>query len=225
MIDPLFSVQSPITITATVNGDLYTLYADAGPSDNAGDLTFAVTDCEGTDTDGDGVMNHLDLDSDNDGIYDLYEAAHGETDADNNGVIDGAASLFGTNGLFDALETTADSDILNYTIADSESIPDGTFDAYELDADADSCNDTEEENILDTDSDGIAGVGVPTVDTNGVVVTITYLSPANNTWQNSVVGPCLTEICANGIDDDADGFIDNLDSDCCSANAPAISKD
>jgi len=34
---------------------------------------------------------------------------------------------------------------LNYTIADSETTPDGIYDAYELDADGDSCFDAEEE--------------------------------------------------------------------------------
>ena len=32
------------------------------------------------------------------------------------------------------------------------------------------------------------------------------------------------EICGNGIDDDGDGFIDNLDSECCGAKAPSLSK-
>ncbi|MEH6407408.1 MAG: DUF11 domain-containing protein [Leeuwenhoekiella sp.] len=50
------------------------------------------------DSDGDGVLNHYDLDSDNDGIYDLIEA--GGVDSDNNGLADGNSDL-NDNGLSD----------------------------------------------------------------------------------------------------------------------------
>ncbi|WP_188604782.1 DUF7507 domain-containing protein, partial [Aquaticitalea lipolytica] len=47
-----------------------------------------------SDTDGDGIANHLDIDSDNDGCFDVVEAGH--TDADNNGTVDGTG--FDANG-------------------------------------------------------------------------------------------------------------------------------
>ncbi|WP_461445679.1 hypothetical protein, partial [Maribacter sp.] len=57
-----------------------------------------------TDTDGDALLDHLDLDSDNDGIYDVVEGGalgvSGVIDSDNNGVIDGTSAAFGSNGLF-----------------------------------------------------------------------------------------------------------------------------
>jgi len=60
------------------------------------------------DSDGDGVINSLDLDSDNDGIYDIVESGvldvAGINDANNNGIIDGAASAFGNNGLHTNIE-------------------------------------------------------------------------------------------------------------------------
>ena len=167
-----------------------------------------------TDTDNDGIDDYLDLDSDNDGIFDLHEAGHSAADANADGIIDGANSLFGTNGLFDALETTADNGTLNYAIADSEASPDGIYDAYELDADGDTCFDALEESVADIDTDGIAGTGVPTVDGNGLVTSITYTSPTNNQWQNPLVGSCLPEICDDGIDNDGDGLIDCEDPDC-----------
>jgi len=224
LIEPLFSVASAISITASVDGDLYAFFADAGAANNSGDITFSVTDCVVLDTDGDTVPDSMDLDSDNDGIFDLYEAGHSAADADNDGIIDGVPGLFGTNGLFDALETTPDSDILNYNIADSETAPDGTYDAYELDADGDGCFDTEEEGIMDTDDDGIAGTGIPPVDGNGLVTPIIYTTPVNNIWQNPLIGPCLSEVCGDGIDNDLDGFIDDLDTECCGAQAPTLSK-
>jgi len=118
-------------------------------------FTAACTNCK--DSDGDGINNSLDLDSDNDGIFDVDEAGHTEADTNNDGIIDGANSSFGNNGLFDALETVADNGIINYNISNSESTPDGIYDAYELDADGDGCFDTEEELISDPDDDGFAG--------------------------------------------------------------------
>ncbi len=154
-------------------------------------LIFGDATANCVDTDNDGIENHLDLDSDNDGILDVVEAGHGAADADNDGIIDGAPSLFGSNGLFDGLETTPDSDTLNYSVADSETLPDGIYDPYELDSDGDGCNDTEEENIEDTDNDGIAGTGAATVDTNGLVTSITYLVPPNDFWQDTLLSSCL----------------------------------
>ena len=43
------------------------------------------------DFDGDGIPNQLDLDSDNDGIYDIVEA--GGADTDNNGIADNLEDL------------------------------------------------------------------------------------------------------------------------------------
>lgn len=195
--------------------------------DNVTNLAIGSADVDTyCDADNDGVPNHLDLDSDNDGIYDLVEAGHSEVDANTDGIIDGPASNFGANGLYDGVETFAESNVLNYTIADSESTPDGIYDAYELDADGDTCFDAEEESVADGDSDGIAGTGVPTVDADGLVSTHSYAAIVNNTWQNSVVGSCLTEICDNGIDDDGDGLVDCADSscDCCEAKAPTLSN-
>ena len=53
------------------------------------------------DTDGDGVPDHLDLDADNDGIYDIVETGNAALDLDNDGRIDG---LVGINGIPDAVE-------------------------------------------------------------------------------------------------------------------------
>ena len=96
--------------------------------------------CANLDTDGDGVIDSMDLDSDNDGILDIYESGgtsvSGVADADFDGRIDTASSAnVGTNGIFDAIETAADSGLLGYTIADSDS--DTTYDFLELDADND----------------------------------------------------------------------------------------
>ena len=170
------------------------------------------------DTDGDGLINPIDLDSDNDGIFDLDEAGHSAIDSNSDGIIDGTPADFGTNGLFDGIETSADSDVIDYAVADSESSPDGIYDAYELDSDGDNCFDTEEERISDSDDDGIAGTRTAVVDANGLVTTHTYSHPTFDQWQNPAVGICVAEICTNSIDDDGDGLIDCADAECPSAD-------
>lgn len=168
------------------------------------------------DADGDGIPNQLDLDSDNDGIFDLVEAGHSGADANNNGIIDGSNATFGSNGLHNSVETSSDSDVINYTVADSENSPDGIIDAYELDSDGDGCFDTIEQNISDSDEDGFAGSGTPNVYVvNGLVTTATYSDPSNTNWQNPSVALCLVEICNDGIDNDLDGLTDcDDDTDC-----------
>ena len=122
------------------------------------------------DTDTDGVPNYLELDSDNDGIHDLDEAGFNVTDADSNGVIDGGN--FGANGLFNPLETAADSGILKpiYVLADTDA--DGIYNAIELDSDNDLCNDVIEAGYLDSNLDGLlGGTTPPTVNSNNGLVT------------------------------------------------------
>ncbi|WP_159951250.1 T9SS type B sorting domain-containing protein [Polaribacter septentrionalilitoris] len=115
-------------------------------SDGLDDIFNTVTPNQ--DTDGDGVPNYLDIDSDNDGIYDIVEAGSGGFDANNDGFIDGAsATNVGLNGLFDSLETSVDSNILDTPIRNSDSsslIPenrDTLLDFADLDADGDDCFD------------------------------------------------------------------------------------
>ena len=178
-------------------------------------VQFILTTCP--DTDYDGVVNKFDLDSDNDGILDLDEAGHGAEDDDHDGRIDGQDYDFDDNGLFDDLETFSESGILNYLISDSEIIPDGVYDAYQIDADGDGCFDSLEEYINDPDNDGIAGSAVPTVDANGLVTGINYANPLMHHWRNPVIGPCLPEICNDGIDNDGDDLIDCFDCEDCVA--------
>lgn len=154
-------------------------------------------DCT-NDTDNDNVPNHLDLDSDNDGIWDASEAGHGEA-VDSDGRISGADTGSGTNGLFDNVESSPDNGSIDYSLADSEYSPDGIYDPYETDADGDGCYDTQEEQLTDNDSDGILGNGTPSVDANGMVTGFTYTIPTENFWQDSAKkrGDCYRRIILN----------------------------
>ena len=118
------------------------------------------------DTDHDGIADYLDLDSDNDGIYDLNESGSNAIDVNLDGVIDGNA--FGSNGLANALETTPDSGVINYTVADTDN--DGSDNYIDLDSDNDSCLDVIEAGFTDANNDGLLGaVAPPTVNSHGSV--------------------------------------------------------
>ena len=170
---------STITYTQTASG------CSSGLIDGKG--------CTPLDSDEDGVYNFIDLDSDNDGIWDGLEAGHGDS-IDVDGRIYQSDMTSGTNGLYDALETFADSDTLAYAISDSEDLPDGIYDPYEVDSDDDGCFDVYEVNFNDDDNDGIVETGAATVDLDGLVVTHTYsLPPLLDRWQDASIIHC--EIC------------------------------
>lgn len=120
------------------------------------------------DSDTDGVLDFYDLDSDNDGIYDLVETGQlGITlsDTDLNGIEDSPA--FGTNGWVDTAETTPDSGVIGYTISDIDT--DTIFNYLDSDSDGDLCSDVLEAGFSDTNGDDYLGDGIVTVDTNGLV--------------------------------------------------------
>ena len=85
------------------------------------------------DFDRDGVPNHFDIDSDNDGIFDITEVGNTSLDTDNNGITD---NVVGLNGLDNTVE---DNDlftaIINYTIPNTDTT--GNDDYLDIDADAD----------------------------------------------------------------------------------------
>ncbi|MFV8377864.1 T9SS type B sorting domain-containing protein [Flavobacterium sp. LB3R33] len=126
------------------------------------------------------VYDLLDLDSDNDGIFDIIESGNTTViDANNDGIIDGLSTTFGTNGLFDGLETSPDSGKLNYTISDTDS--DGTFNYIDLDSDNDVCFDVIEAGFNDPNNDGILGNNPFTVNAKGTVTSgVGYTAPNNN---------------------------------------------
>jgi hypothetical protein len=165
------------------NNNTFTLTNQQGPGPEGftGEL-FASAIC---DTDGDGISNHLDLDSDNDGIFDLVESGaleeSGVNDNNNDGRIDGAVSSSGANGIYSGIE---DNDtayaLLTYTIFDSDS--DGTYDAYTLDADGDGCADVVESGFTDNNDDGLLGPNPVTINSEGMVTSGSdgYSTPNDN---------------------------------------------
>lgn len=152
------------------------------------------------DTDGDGVADFLDLDSDNDGIPDIREANSGELnvsvfDVDRNGQVD-AQAITGENGLIDAVETSPDSGIPLFAVADVDQ--DGQRDFRDLDSDGDGVFDVLETQGLDIDSNGIVD-SVLDVNSDGLI-------DGTNAIDNNGE---LTDVDDDGIpdfqDDDTDG--------------------
>lgn len=131
----------------------------------------------GIDTDSDGVANHLDLDADNDGIYDAVEAGHGINHL--NGEV---ISVFGGNGLADLAESSPDSGTLNYGIRNTDALPPGDY--LDLDSDEDGCSDANEaygNANADAGDNFYYGTGEPPlVDSKGRVVGAAYTVPADN---------------------------------------------
>lgn len=172
------------------------------------------------DTDNDGVPNYLDLDSDNDGIYDLTESGSGALDANRDGIVDGTA--FGSNGLSDALETNIDDGILKYTVVDSDD--DGIKNYTEIDSDNDGCYDVTEAGFTDPNFDGQLGNTPVTVNASGVVTSRTdgYTNPNGNyiistpiliTKQPENQAVCELEKATFTIESNADTFQWQVSSD------------
>lgn len=172
------------------------------------------------DTDGDSIPDYLDLDSDNDGIYDLVESGSNALDSNKNGILD--TTSFGTNGLADSLETTPESGILNYTVADTDG--DGIKNHTETDCDNDFCNDVIEAGFTDPNFDGILGNNPVTINPNGIVTSKTngYTAPNNNyiiatpiiiTVQPKNQSQCVLLNTTFTIDANADGFQWQLSKD------------
>ncbi|MDG2396558.1 MAG: hypothetical protein P8M03_02770, partial [Flavobacteriaceae bacterium] len=128
------------------------------------------------DIDGDGIINGLDLDSDNDGIYDVDEAGVGAYDTNGDGRIDINDASFADNdynGANDATQTTSPTN----------SDGDLDIDAFELDADNDGCKDVLEAGFTDDNNDGLLGTQAPpTVNANGKVTSGSdgYTTPADS---------------------------------------------
>ena len=150
--------NDPASYTVAVDG---VVVIDSGPNPSfptSFSETFTVAETiSTTDSDGDGIADHLDLDSDNDGITDNVEA---QTTA---GYVAPTGTDSDGDGLDDAYEGTGNEGL---TPVDTDG--DGTADVIDTDSDNDGVNDVDEaghgvtqaaiDASGDADGDGIADV-------------------------------------------------------------------
>jgi hypothetical protein len=102
-------------------------------------VVTATPSCK--DSDNDGVNDNLDIDADNDGIYDIVESGNGSLDANNDGIIDVSNGSVGSNGIFDIMETFPDSGIISASYVTPDTDGDGDLDLEDYDSDGDGCDD------------------------------------------------------------------------------------
>ncbi len=147
------------------------------------------------DTDLDGVLDYLDLDSDNDGIYDVVEAGHDMAHV--NGRLTGSIGL---DGIVDAIQGSGQEDAgsVNYTLRDSNT--DGDEDFIESDSDSDGCNDVLEAGFTEsgTMSGELQGTGYNTVtgvitgNTNGYATPVDADTNGTYDYRQAETAPVIT---------------------------------
>ena len=212
-----------------VDGDV----GNDGVAENSADaliLTGADTNGDGTpntypngDFDGDGILNYLDLDADNDGVQDILEAlgvdangdgmVDGYTDSDNDGYHDPVDGDVGNDG-------TAENTVGALVVTSADTNADGAPESYP-EANADSHG---MPNFLDLDSDndgitdvvenasGVATAGATTDSPSGTVLDAMIEDGGitdgnNNGWSD------LKEGTTTIVDTDGDGIYDPYDID------------
>jgi hypothetical protein len=213
------TVVFPLTLGTDTDGDLvnddYDLDIDNDGIPNAVEIAGATN---AGDTDNDGVLDQFDLDSDNDGIFDAVEAGHNALGSNGFGRLTGEA---GNNGIIDALETTAESGTINYTVLDTDTDTKKNF--QDLDADGDNCYDLVEAKTgasgdsLTTQHGSFSSVGnnglANHLETNNDSDTIN-ITPTYNIALSSQLNPCGNEVCNDGIDNNLNGYVDEFDISC-----------
>ena len=128
------------------------------------------------DTDGDSIIDSLDIDSDNDGIKDIIE--FGGVDTDNDGMTDNFTDV-NANGIDDTYDSSLPA---NAPLMLPDTDGDGTPNYRDLDSDADGFSD-ELEGLNDYDQDGIPDY----IDKNEKIRTSTHGIGANG-WELFALG-------------------------------------
>jgi hypothetical protein len=170
------SLTWEVELPEVSNFDIYT--NKTGRSEEGIALRAIAANSNYSFNDNDGIASSLDIDSDNDGIYDVVEAGFKAYDTNGDGILNSNDNGYldtNNNGMHDSLE--------NLTPKDTNG--NGVLDAYELDADGDTCLDVYEAGFTDTDNDGdLDGTGID--NSNGKVTGNTdgYTDPGT-TFQNA----------------------------------------
>ncbi|WP_158839180.1 T9SS type A sorting domain-containing protein [Polaribacter sp. L3A8] len=190
------------------------------------------------DTDGDGIPNHIDLDSDNDGITDITEAggidANGDgkiddintngtlkNDADNDGFDDAVdGNVNGTNNQNNALIVTGtdtDGDGKPNTYPNGDTDKDNVLDFLDLDSDNDGVPDIIEAGGIDSDGNG----KVDDINSNGTLINDKDKDGLDDRYDTNVTGGTNGNAITNP-DTDGDGIKDTQDLDSDNDGIPDV---
>ena len=197
---------------APVSGTLYLFYTDTGHTDNVGEFLYNVFHLSDVDTDGDTIIDRLDLDSDNDGIPDNIEAQTTlpyvsplGSDSDNDGL----------DNNYDANDSNTDPEIsAGLTPQNTDGV--GPADYKDLDSDNDGVFDIIEsgDSLTDTDKDGKTD---GTVGVNGLDNTVDNGGADNYADPNGKFDNTQTDNFTDGDNNASSGgdvdYRDVLDSD------------
>jgi len=185
------------------------------------------------DRDKDGIPDFLDIDADNDGIYDIVEIGQGSYDNNNDGVFNNLDPNFqdtDNDGIANAFDADQTGTVI--TLIDTDA--DGIYDCYDIDSDNDGIVDIIEGQLattyiplskIDNDQDGLDDAFDPNYNgtTNGTINTDNtdmndHLdTDANNDGILDTIeaydsdGDGVAETIASGFDADQDGLDDNFD--------------
>jgi len=220
----------PITILFFEDGGDDILDVEyAGPSISKTALPFTILSSSSfCDSDGDGIANQIDLDSDNDGIPDIVEA--GGVDSNNDGRADSNTDT-DSDGYLDLYDT----DNGGSELSDVDSDGDGLLDRLDLDSDADGISDLIEaggadsngdgilDDLNDADGDGFSALidsdegGSPLADLDsdgdGNLNRIDLDSDNDGITDNVEGQTTASFVAPSGSDTDLDGIDDSYDSD------------
>ena len=149
-----FSIQSHNATQFKIN------YINNSDS-NINDVSFQLTQaCKFIDSDLDSITDIFDLDSDNDGVYDIIESSNGSLDIDQDGRVDDLISNdTNLDGYHDNAINPIDSDLdLVFDFLDLDSDNDGLYDLFEAGIGF---------NTLDLDNNGQIDLGFVDLNNNG----------------------------------------------------------
>ncbi|WP_145990373.1 gliding motility-associated C-terminal domain-containing protein, partial [Psychroflexus sp. MES1-P1E] len=193
---------------------------DFGPDTNSDGIIDSF------DFDGDGVPNHFDLDSDNDGIFDINEVGNSATDTNSDGQTN---TSVGSNGLDDTLENNDSPNAsVTYPIANTDM--DANPNYLDIDSDADGIVDTIEAQPTDSfvpPTNTFTENGVDTAYPNGLTPVDTEgdlafdyidINSDDDIRDDRIEGwdfdnDDTPETTASGLDADSDGLDDGYDTD------------
>ena len=202
-----------MSMNAGANSEVVIAMVNYATGTSGNDLAIDNIRVFGTDTDGDGINDHVELDSDNDGISDFRESGFSTVDVDANadGTVSEAESLAWLQANVDAGITDGDAnddglmDVFDASI--NTTLAGGTFGTAPINTDSDSLADYLD---LDSDDDGIA-------DTIEARPTAGYVANDGDVTDNDADGDGIIDIFDANDGDGASALFGGTDAN---FNAP-----